>query len=181
MDHEIFPQTRIRERFLQTATLGTPSRQWRVDQRPHHHQRRADHDRGVHRLRLRRHAIGRRAQVARCAVAIAVDATVVRLVLVPALMARRSTSGTGGCRGGWTGCPPVDFREVAARRRHRRPGDHPRRHLRPWWLLAPDLVHGGQVGGAAQEPCPDTITVADLPLVRCAVVLAWAICSNGGQ
>ena len=77
-----------------------------------------------------------------CAVAIAVDATVVRLVLVPALMAMFDQWNWWLPR--WLDRHPAvgRLREAAAQGRPRRPGGHPRRHLRAggartpicaWW------------------------------------------------
>ena len=86
-----------------------------------------------------------------CAVAIAVDATVVRLILVPALMAMFDEwnwwlprlAGPHPAVGG--------LREAAAEGRHRRSGHHPRRHLDAGGV-GNRHPHGGQVGGQAQEP-----------------------------
>ena len=85
-----------------------------------------------------------------CAVAIAVDATVVRLILVPALMAMFDEwnwwlprlAGPHPAVGG--------LREAAAQGRHRRSGHHPRRHLDAGGV-GHRHPHGGQVGGQAQE------------------------------
>ena len=60
MDYEIFLLTRIRERFLQTGHTRDAVVLRRQHQRAHYHQRRADHDRGVHRFRVRRYAAGGR-------------------------------------------------------------------------------------------------------------------------
>ncbi|EUA43183.1 MMPL family protein [Mycobacterium xenopi 3993] len=59
MDYEIFLLTRIRNASCSPGTPTTPSPTGE-HQRPHHHQRGADHDRGIHRLRVRRYATGRR-------------------------------------------------------------------------------------------------------------------------
>ena len=86
-----------------------------------------------------------------CAVAIAVDATVVRLVLVPALMAMFDQWNWWLPR--WLDrlLPSVDFEKPLPRGRPGRPGDHPRRHLRAGGART-GSAHGGQVGGPTEEP-----------------------------
>ena len=95
-----------------------------------------------------------------CAVAIAVDATIVRLVLVPALMAMFDQ---------WNWWLPAlagphpavgRLREAAAQGRPRRPGRHPRRHLP---LVPPSADLRMVVKGAARlkSLAPDAVSVAD--------------------
>ena len=96
-----------------------------------------------------------------CAVAIAVDATVVRLVLVPALMAMFAQwnwwlprlAGPRPAVGG--------LREAAAQGRHRRPRHHPRGHLhaRPVGLGHPH--RRASSAAKLKTLAPQTITVAD--------------------
>ncbi len=129
MDYEIFLLTRIRERFLQTGNTRRRRGLRREHQRPHDHQRRVDHDRGVHRIRVLRHAagraagcgVGRRDRGGRhggaAGVGAGADGDVRRVELVAAALAGPD-SAVGG------------LREAAAQGRHRRPGHHPRRHLR---------------------------------------------------
>ena len=90
-----------------------------------------------------------------CAVAIAVDATVVRLVLVPALMAMfdRMELVAAALAGPH---PAVGrLREAAAEGRHRRPGHHPRRHFVAG-AVRHRHPHGGQVGGQAEILAPQS-------------------------
>ena len=86
MDYEVFLLSRIRERYDATGDTRRSVAAGPGRQRGHHLQRRADHGRRVRRRspapacrRSRRSASG-------LAVAIALDATIVRLILVPATM-----------------------------------------------------------------------------------------------
>ena len=88
-----------------------------------------------------------------CAVAIAVDATVVRLVLVPALMAMFDEWNWWLPR--WLAriLPSVDFEKPLPKVDMPRPGHHPRRHLVAG-AVGRRSAHGGQVRGQAEKPCP---------------------------
>ena len=86
MDYEVFLLSRVREEYLRTGDSKGSVVAGLSSHRAGHHVGRADHGRGVPRLRagpgrgIKMIGIG-------LATAIAVDATVVRLVLVPATMA----------------------------------------------------------------------------------------------
>ena len=83
MDYEVFLLSRIREDYRRTAT--TRSRRRGTPRAPHDHRGRPDHGLGLLGLRLagvpsiKELGLG-------CAIAIALDATLVRLILVPAAM-----------------------------------------------------------------------------------------------
>ncbi len=155
MDYEIFLLTRIRERFLQTNNTRDAVAYGVSTSARTHHQRRADHDRGVHRVRVRGHAAGGASWACACAVAIAVDATVVRLVL--------GARADGDVRrmelvaAALAGPHPAVGR--TSRSRCRRPTSAiwsssrtTSRRCRAWRRCA----HGGQVRGASSKPCaPD--------------------------
>ena len=151
MDYEIFLLTRIRERFLQTNNTRDAVA-WGV----------STSARTITSAALIMIAVyigfafAGMPLVAEigvaCAVAIAVDATVVRLVLVPALMAMFDQ---------WNWWLPrwLDrisavgrLRTAAAQGRHRRRRRHPGRHF---VAGGAQLRHadGGQVGSQAQRPC----------------------------
>ena len=85
-----------------------------------------------------------------CAVAIAVDATVVRLVLVPALMAMFDQWNWWLPR--WLDrlLPSVDFEKPLPEVDLGDLVDHPRRHLRAGGART-GPAHGGQIGGPAEE------------------------------
>ena len=85
MDYEVFLLSRIRERYDATGDTKPLGGRGPARQRRHDLERGADHGRGVQRLRLHRHAVdqGDRRGLS---VAIALDATLVRLILVPATM-----------------------------------------------------------------------------------------------
>ena len=89
-----------------------------------------------------------------CAVAIAVDATVVRLVLVPALMAMFDEWNWWLPR--WLAriLPSVDFEKPLPKVDIARPGHHPRRHLARSGRIGLRPAHGRQVRGQAEKPCP---------------------------
>ena len=85
MDYEVFLLSRIRERYEATGDTRTRGRRGPRRRGAHDHLGGADHGRGVR--RLHRHGVPSIKQLGLGnAVAIAVDATLVRLVLVPAAM-----------------------------------------------------------------------------------------------
>ena len=96
-----------------------------------------------------------------CAVAIAVDATVVRLVLVPALMAMFDEWNWWLPR--WLAriLPSVDFEKPLPKVDIARLGHHPRRHLVAWRRSGSDLRMVVKSAARLKNLAPDTITVAD--------------------
>ena len=88
-----------------------------------------------------------------CAVAIAVDATVVRLVLVPALMAMFAQ--WNWWLPGWLDrvLPSVDFEKPLPKVDIGDLGHHPRRHLGAR-TVGLRTSHRGEVGGEAEDPRP---------------------------
>ena len=86
MDYEVFLLSRVREEYLATGdndTLGDPRHR---QHRPGDHLGRADHDLGVPGLRPRRRPQSIKMFGIGLATAVFVDATIVRMVLVPATM-----------------------------------------------------------------------------------------------
>ena len=122
MDYEVFLLSRIREDYDRTGDPRGSVVRGLASTSRRDHPRRGDHGDGVPRLRHRDRRVVKMLGVG-MGVAILLDATVVRMVLVPATMAC-SASATGGCRAGSTGCCPRPGRG-------RRPRAGPRRRLRP--------------------------------------------------
>ena len=85
MDYEIFLLSRIREEYLKTGNNVESVVERDRDHGPRDHERRAHHDRGVPVLRDRARP-GRQVFGIGLAVAVFIDATLVRIVLVPSTM-----------------------------------------------------------------------------------------------
>ena len=86
MDYEVFLLSRIKEEYDRTGDNATAVADGLAVDRPGHHRRRADH--GVRVLALRRSATVASSKLfgLGLAVAVLIDATLVRMVLVPATM-----------------------------------------------------------------------------------------------
>ena len=128
MDYEVFLLSRVREEYLDHGDTAARGHRRPGQDRARHHRGGGDHGRGLPGLRRRPTSLPRAARASGMATAILVDATVVRMVLVPGADAAVRAGELVDARRGWTGgcrgSPSADPRHQAGGRPP--PGRQPR-------------------------------------------------------